>query len=88
MDIWYNDFSMLEIDFTFVLNLGDREFSLSNLLVLDGRYADESSNIAKYVKIAALLPDKTVRDVALRCHWLIVRLLEHAHITSRVSGNN
>ena len=30
--------------------------------------------MSKYVKIAALLPDKTVRDVALRCHWLSVRL--------------
>lgn len=30
--------------------------------------------MTKYVKIAALLPDKTVRDVALRCHWLSVRL--------------
>ncbi|KAK7264160.1 hypothetical protein RJT34_31764 [Clitoria ternatea] len=33
------------------------------------KYADEPS-IMKYIKIAALLPDKTVRDVALRCRWL------------------
>ncbi|KAI4369106.1 hypothetical protein MLD38_017592 [Melastoma candidum] len=33
------------------------------------RYASEP-NIMKYIKIAALLPDKTVRDVALRCRWL------------------
>ncbi|RZB74008.1 hypothetical protein D0Y65_033212 [Glycine soja] len=33
------------------------------------RYADEPS-IMRYIKIAALLPDKTVRDVALRCRWL------------------
>ncbi|CAF2051400.1 unnamed protein product [Brassica napus] len=26
--------------------------------------------ISKYVKIAATLPDKTVRDVALRCRWM------------------
>lgn len=26
----------------------------------------------KYVKIAALLPEKTVRDVALRCRWMAV----------------
>ncbi|KAL2988769.1 hypothetical protein AAZX31_11G103100 [Glycine max] len=33
------------------------------------KYADEPS-IMRYIKIAALLPDKTVRDVALRCRWL------------------
>ncbi|KAJ0969011.1 hypothetical protein J5N97_021888 [Dioscorea zingiberensis] len=27
-------------------------------------------NILKYIKIAAKLPDKTVRDVALRCRWM------------------
>ncbi|WJX45129.1 hypothetical protein P8452_32032 [Trifolium repens] len=32
-------------------------------------YANEPS-IMKYIKIAAALPDKTVRDVALRCRWL------------------
>ncbi|KAI4384136.1 hypothetical protein MLD38_009901 [Melastoma candidum] len=33
------------------------------------RYANEP-NIMKYIKIAAMLPNKTVRDVALRCRWL------------------
>ncbi|GMI75262.1 hypothetical protein like AT1G60670 [Hibiscus trionum] len=33
------------------------------------RYKDEP-NIMKYIKIAATLPDKTVRDVALRCRWM------------------
>ncbi|XP_030461780.1 uncharacterized protein LOC115681838 isoform X1 [Syzygium oleosum] len=33
------------------------------------RYADEP-NIMKYIKIAATLQDKTVRDVALRCRWM------------------
>lgn len=33
------------------------------------RYADEPS-IMRYIKIAATLPDKTVRDVALRCRWM------------------
>ncbi|XP_047334983.1 uncharacterized protein LOC124938560 [Impatiens glandulifera] len=28
------------------------------------------SNIIKYAKIALLLPDKTVRDVAFRCKWM------------------
>lgn len=39
-----------------------------------GRYSNDSSSMSKYVKIAALLPEKTVRDVALRCHWLSVRV--------------
>ena len=34
-------------------------------------YANEPS-IMKYIKIAAALPDKTVRDVAMRCRWLTV----------------
>lgn len=35
------------------------------------RFADEPS-IMRYVKIAATLRDKTVRDVALRCRWMEV----------------
>ncbi|XP_039043945.1 uncharacterized protein LOC120183287 isoform X2 [Hibiscus syriacus] len=30
----------------------------------------EEPNFMKYVKIAAILPDKAVRDVALRCWWM------------------
>ncbi|CAN1310716.1 hypothetical protein LINPERPRIM_LOCUS28182 [Linum perenne] len=33
------------------------------------KYSEEPS-IMRYVKIAATLPDKTVRDVALRCRWM------------------
>ncbi|KAG0484480.1 hypothetical protein HPP92_008363 [Vanilla planifolia] len=33
------------------------------------KYADQPS-IMKYIKIAALLPEKSVRDVALRCRWM------------------
>ncbi|KAI4385825.1 hypothetical protein MLD38_003818 [Melastoma candidum] len=33
------------------------------------RYANEP-NIMKYIKMAGMLPSKTVRDVALRCRWL------------------
>ncbi|KAJ0256214.1 hypothetical protein HA466_0092070 [Hirschfeldia incana] len=33
------------------------------------RFKDKPS-IMKYIKIAATLPDKTVRDVALRCRWM------------------
>ncbi|CAN6236635.1 unnamed protein product [Urochloa humidicola] len=32
------------------------------------RYAREP-NIMKYIKIAAMLPNRTIRDVALRCFW-------------------
>ncbi|RCV29292.1 hypothetical protein SETIT_6G000900v2 [Setaria italica] len=37
-------------------------------LLLFARYAHEP-NITKYIKIAAMLPAKTIRDVALRCCW-------------------
>ncbi|XP_038977864.1 uncharacterized protein LOC120108352, partial [Phoenix dactylifera] len=37
------------------------------------RYANEP-NIMKYIKIAARLPDKTVRDVAMRCRWMTVSI--------------
>ncbi|XP_072995881.1 uncharacterized protein [Typha latifolia] len=33
------------------------------------RYAHEP-NIMKYIKIAAMLPTRTIRDVALRCCWI------------------
>lgn len=33
------------------------------------KYKNEPS-IMKYIRIAAALPDKTVRDVALRCNWM------------------
>lgn len=33
------------------------------------RFGDEPS-IMRYIKIAATLPEKTVRDVALRCRWM------------------
>lgn len=39
------------------------------------KYADEPS-ILRYIKIAALLHDKTVRDVALRCRWMTDKLME------------
>ncbi|KAF6160751.1 hypothetical protein GIB67_035952 [Kingdonia uniflora] len=34
------------------------------------KYGNES-NIMKYIKVAATLREKTVRDVALRCRWMI-----------------
>ncbi|XP_027354305.1 uncharacterized protein LOC113864600 isoform X2 [Abrus precatorius] len=44
----------------------DEQYKLEESLA---KYADEPS-IMRYIKIAAMLPDKTVRDVALRCRWL------------------
>ncbi|TYI84221.1 hypothetical protein E1A91_D05G349100v1 [Gossypium mustelinum] len=41
---------------------------MKNLQDRKERYKDEPS-IMKYIKIAATLPDKIVRDVALRCWW-------------------
>lgn len=44
----------------------DEQYKLEEGLV---KYADEP-RIMRYVKIAATLRDKTVRDVALRCRWM------------------
>ncbi|RYR69925.1 hypothetical protein Ahy_A03g016456 isoform A [Arachis hypogaea] len=46
----------------------DEQYKLEEGLA---RYADEPS-IMRYIKIAATLPDKTVRNVALRCRWMTV----------------
>lgn len=35
------------------------------------RHGNDDS-IMKYIKIAARLPEKTVRDVAMRCKWMMV----------------
>ncbi|KAG6534310.1 hypothetical protein ZIOFF_008196 [Zingiber officinale] len=43
------------------------------------RYANEP-NMLKYVKVAAMLPDKTVRDVAMRCRWMTVSRFYFASI--------
>ncbi|XP_017971743.1 PREDICTED: uncharacterized protein LOC18610058 isoform X2 [Theobroma cacao] len=48
------------------------EWSVDEQHILDNgleKYKEEP-NIMKYIKIAATLPDKTVRDVALRCRWM------------------
>ncbi|KAF7090102.1 hypothetical protein CFC21_092917 [Triticum aestivum] len=48
------------------------EWSYPELQMLnDGlhKYASEPG-IMKYIKIAAMLPEKTVRDVAMRCQWM------------------
>ncbi|KAL6633940.1 hypothetical protein ACP70R_026611 [Stipagrostis hirtigluma subsp. patula] len=48
------------------------EWSCLELQILnDGlnKYANEPG-IMKYIKVAAMLPEKTVRDVAMRCQWM------------------
>ncbi|KAK8547125.1 hypothetical protein V6N13_099866 [Hibiscus sabdariffa] len=48
------------------------EWSVDEQYILEGgleKYKEEPK-ILKYIKIAATLPDKTVRDVALRCRWM------------------
>lgn len=52
-----------------------------NLLFDSCRYADEPS-IMRYIKIAATLRDKTVRDVALRCRWMMVRTFFISNVLS------
>lgn len=37
-----------------------------------GRHAGQTNSLVKYIKIAALLNEKTVRDVALRVRWMTV----------------
>ncbi|GMH07076.1 hypothetical protein Nepgr_008916 [Nepenthes gracilis] len=44
----------------------EEQYKLEEDLV---RFADEPS-IMRYIKIAATLPEKSVRDVALRCRWM------------------
>ncbi|XP_057990832.1 uncharacterized protein LOC110666879 isoform X2 [Hevea brasiliensis] len=50
------------------------EWSVDEQYKLDeglSKFTDEP-NIMRYIKIAAMLPDKTVRDVALRSRWMMV----------------
>ncbi|KAF8045090.1 hypothetical protein N665_5616s0002 [Sinapis alba] len=48
------------------------DWSVEEQYVLENGLAKlkDEPKISKYVKIAAALPDKTVRDVALRCRWM------------------
>ncbi|VVA90889.1 unnamed protein product [Arabis nemorensis] len=48
------------------------DWSVEEQYVLENALAKlkDEPRISKYVKIAAALPDKTVRDVALRCRWM------------------
>ncbi|KAM0824428.1 hypothetical protein ACQ4PT_070209 [Festuca glaucescens] len=51
------------------------EWSYPELQMLnDGLHKYTSvPGIMKYIKIAAMLPEKTVRDVAMRCQWMAVK---------------
>ncbi|XP_057777788.1 uncharacterized protein LOC130996295 isoform X2 [Salvia miltiorrhiza] len=53
----------------------DEQYKLEEGLA---KYASEP-NIIKYVKIAASLRDKTVRDVALRCRWMMRKRRKQEH---------
>ncbi|KAL2938846.1 ZZ-type zinc finger-containing protein 3 [Bienertia sinuspersici] len=57
----------------------EEQYKLEEGLV---KYKDEPS-IMKYIKIAALLRDKTVRDVALRCRWMTMQGLEAYYLDSQ-----
>lgn len=60
----------------------DEQYKLEEGLA---KYASEP-NIVKYIKIAASIRDKTVRDVALRCRWMMRkrRKLEHPCLGKKV----
>ncbi|XP_057523222.1 uncharacterized protein LOC130803066 isoform X2 [Amaranthus tricolor] len=61
----------------------EEQFKLEEGLV---KYKDEPS-IMKYIKIAALLRDKTVRDVALRCRWMTRKRKKQEEYHSGKKGN-
>ncbi|XP_022956928.1 uncharacterized protein LOC111458466 isoform X1 [Cucurbita moschata] len=61
----------------------EEQFKLEEGLV---RFADEPS-ILRYIKIAAMIRDKTVRDVALRCRWMTrKRRKPEEHIGKKVTN--
>ncbi|KAF3493590.1 hypothetical protein DY000_02056239 [Brassica cretica] len=53
------------------------DWSVEEHYVLENGLAKlkDEPKISKYVKIAAALPEKTVRDVAMRCSWMTVSFL-------------
>ncbi|KAM7266021.1 hypothetical protein ACFE04_003704 [Oxalis oulophora] len=63
----------------------DEQYKLKEGLEM---YANEPC-IMKYIKIAAHFPDKTVRDVALRCRWLTRKRRKHGeHNMGKKVNNN
>ncbi|KAK8979497.1 hypothetical protein V6N11_073494 [Hibiscus sabdariffa] len=66
------------------------EWSVDEQYILEGgleKYKEEPK-ILKYIKIAATLPDKTVRDVALRCRWMQRKRRKHEEHNSGKKVNN
>lgn len=61
----------------------EEQYKLEEGLV---KYADEPS-IMRYIKIAATLRDKTVRDVALRCRWMTRKRRKPEDHTTGKKGN-
>nr|XP_011463466.1 PREDICTED: uncharacterized protein LOC101301287 isoform X2 [Fragaria vesca subsp. vesca] len=61
----------------------EEQYKLEEGLV---KYADEPS-IMRYIKIAATLRDKTVRDVALRCRWMTRKRRKAEDHTTGKKGN-
>ncbi|KAE8710132.1 inactive leucine-rich repeat receptor-like serine/threonine-protein kinase [Hibiscus syriacus] len=65
------------------------EWSVDEQYILeDGleKYKEEP-NILKYIKITATLPDKTVRDVALRCRWMQRKRRKPEHNSGKKPNN-
>ncbi|KAL9241324.1 hypothetical protein vseg_015447 [Gypsophila vaccaria] len=62
----------------------EEQYKLEEGLV---KFKDEPS-ILKYVKIAAMLGDKTVRDVALRCRWMTRKRRKQEESTLLRKGNH
>ncbi|XP_048613930.1 uncharacterized protein LOC106357936 isoform X1 [Brassica napus] len=48
----------------------------------------DEPKVSKYVKIAAALPDKTVRDVALRCRWMTRKRRKRAETSAGKNISN
>ncbi|KAJ0229110.1 Uncharacterized protein HA466_0319120 [Hirschfeldia incana] len=66
------------------------DWSVEEQYVLENGLAKlkEEPKISKYVKIAAALPDKTVRDVALRCRWMTRKRRKRAETSAGKNISN
>ncbi|RWW34216.1 hypothetical protein BHE74_00022927 [Ensete ventricosum] len=54
---------------------------------MNDRYAGKPI-VSKYAEIASMLPQKTIRDVALRCQWMIVSPTLDAEMNRLIDENN
>ncbi|KAF3496436.1 hypothetical protein DY000_02054682 [Brassica cretica] len=66
------------------------DWSVEEQYVLENGLAKlkDEPKISKYVKIAAALPDKTVRDVALRCRWMARKRRKREEISAGKNISN